>query len=132
MKRNIRRRKNFEIKFVEELVKTRPNFVQALFVLGDAYTRKGFYKEGLEIDKRLVKLRPDDPIVYYNLACSLSLLGDVKGALKALKKAVLLGYDDLGYILEDKDLENLRKTEAFKNFLDKLKNLKKCPGRKKL
>jgi Flp pilus assembly protein TadD len=119
-----RKKKDFEIKFFEGLVKKQPNFFEALSLLGDAYTRKGFYKEGLEVDKRLVKLKPEDPIVHYNLACSLSLIGDIEGAFKELKKAVLLGYDDFSYILEDPDLENVRKHPQFKEFVSKLKRIK--------
>ncbi len=118
-----RRRKDFEIKFYERLVKRNPNFIQALSCLGDAYTRRGFYQEGLEVDKRLVKLKPDDPIVHYNLACSLSLVGDVEGALKELKRAVLLGYDEVSYILEDPDLDNVRKHPHFPEFLRKARRL---------
>jgi len=118
------RRKDFEITFYEKLLQHRPNFVQALSCLGDAYTRKGFYKEGLEIDRKLAKLKPEDPVVHYNLACSLSLLGRLDEALEELKKAVLLGYDDFTYILKDPDLEPLRSYLPFKNFFQKLKRIK--------
>ncbi|MCM8787861.1 MAG: hypothetical protein NC935_07435 [Candidatus Omnitrophica bacterium] len=120
-----KKRKDLEIRFYENLVKERPDFIQALISLGDAYTRRGFYKEGLEIDKKLVKLKPDDPIVHYNLACSLSLVGEIEEAIKELKKAILLGYDEFDYILQDKDLENLRNSPLFKDFFSKLKKLKK-------
>lgn len=118
-----RRRKDFEIIFFENLIKERPNFVQALACLGDAYTRKGFIREGLEIDRRLASLKPEDPIVHYNFACSFSLLGDCQQALAELKKAVLLGYDDFSYILKDPDLENLRRYPKFKEFFQKLKKI---------
>jgi hypothetical protein len=51
-------------------------------------------------------------------------VGKAKEALKILRKAVLLGYDDFSYILEDPDLENLRKLPEFKTFFAKLKRLK--------
>lgn len=119
----MKKRKNFEITFYERLIKENPNFIQALSCLGDAYTDKGFYEEGLEIDKRLVKLKPEDPYVHYNFACSLSLTGDVANALKELKKAVLLGYKDFSYIVEDPDLESVRKHPLFKDFFNKLKRI---------
>ena len=118
------RRKDFEITFCEKLIKQKPNFTQALSCLGDAYTRKGFYQEGLEIDKRLVKLKPEDPVAHYNLACSLSLTGTIEQAMKELKQAVLLGYEDLAYIIEDPDLKNLRKHPHFKGFLQKLEKIR--------
>ena len=117
-------RKNFEIRFYEKLLEKKPNFLQALSCLGNAYTRKGFYKEGLAIDRKLVKLKPEDPIVHYNLACSLSLMGEDEQALRELKRAVLLGYDDFTYILEDADLESLRKIPKFNTFFEKLKRIR--------
>ena len=115
--------KNFEIRFYEDLLKVRPNFTQALRCLGDAYTRAGFFKEGLEVDRRLVRLIPGDPVIHYNLACSLSLVGDVAEALEELKTAVSLGYSDFHYMLEDRDLENVRKDKRFDGFFSEAKKL---------
>jgi len=119
-----RKRKDFEIRFYEGLLSKNPNFFHALATLGDAYTRKGFYQEGLEVDRRLVNLKPEDPVARYNFACSLSLMGETEEAFKELKKAILFGYDDFSYILEDPDLENLRKHQKFSAFLNKIKKLK--------
>jgi tetratricopeptide (TPR) repeat protein len=120
-----KKKKDFEIKFYEGLLQKRPDFIDALITLGDAYTRKGFYQEGLEVDRKLAKLKPEDPIVHYNFACSLSLTEELEQAFKELKKAVLLGYDDFDYILKDSDLENLRKHPQFNDFFQKLKRIKK-------
>ncbi|MFA6281078.1 MAG: hypothetical protein WCY05_01085 [Candidatus Omnitrophota bacterium] len=122
---NKRPKKDFEIKFYEGLLSKAPNFFHALASLGDAYTRKGFYQEGLEVDRKLVNMKPEDPIVHYNFACSLSLSGDIDEAFKELKRAVLLGYDDFSYIVKDPDLENLRKHARFADFFSKIKNLNK-------
>ena len=62
-----------EILFLEGLVRRDENYVEALQILGDDYTRRGRYGEGLKIDERLCKLRPDESLVHYNLACSYSL-----------------------------------------------------------
>lgn len=115
-----KKRKTFEIKFFEKLIKTKPSFVEALTCLGDAYTKGGFYQEGLEVDLRLSKLLPDDPVVHYNLACSYSLLGKIDEALSILKRAILLGYDDFAYLTKDKDLENVRKDARFGKLMRKI------------
>lgn len=124
MKRKIKK-KDFEITFYENLAKERPNFVNVLVSLGDAYTRKGFYHEGLAVDRKLARLKPDDPIIHYNLACSLSLMEKPNEALKGLKRAILFGYNDFSYIREDPDLKNLRKLPEFEVFFAKLKRLKR-------
>jgi tetratricopeptide (TPR) repeat protein len=119
-----RKKKDLEIRFYENILRTNPNFIQVLMRLGDAYTRKGFYEEGLKVDRQLAKLRPDDPIVHYNLACSLSIVGEVSLAFKELRKAVALGYNDFSYFLKDSDLENVRKHPQFNSFLAEIKRLK--------
>lgn len=112
-----RRILDFEISFFESLVKKKGDFVDALIPLAEAYTRKGLYEKGLEIDRKLVRLLADDPIVHYNLACSLSLLGKTTEALKMLKRAVELGYDDPEHMRNDPDLKSLYEKPGFQKLL---------------
>lgn len=116
---------NFEIKFYEGILKEQPDFIEALMALGDLYTKKGMIKEGLEIDLRLLSLKPNDPIVLYNLACSYSLGGNIEEALKTIQAAIDNGYDDLEYLLGDEDLENLRSDPRFKEYIEVLNKKKK-------
>ena len=113
---------NFEISFYENLLKEHSDFVDALIALGDAYTKRGRYKEGLEIDQRLVKLKPDDAVVHYNLACSYSLLKESRLCLGALEKAVHLGYCEFDFMEEDRDLEFIRKDPRYKELLSRCIN----------
>ncbi|MFC1594268.1 hypothetical protein ACFL38_02970 [Candidatus Omnitrophota bacterium] len=113
---------DFEIKFYEELLQKQPNFVQALIVLADAYTKKGYYEKGLTIDKRLAELKPDDPIVFYNLACSYSLMNQIDLSLEALSKAAEHGYDDAAYMQQDADLYNVRADVRFECLLVQLRS----------
>ena len=108
---------DFEISFYEGLLKKKPDFVNALIALGDAYTKRGRYKQGLKIDKRLVRLKPRDPIVHYNLACSYSLLKMADFCLEALKKAIGLGYYDFDFINKDPDLEFIREDPRYRKLL---------------
>ena len=111
----------FEIDFYERLVARHPTFAEPLMQLGEAYTRAGRYTDGLKVDQRMSKLRPQDPIVWYNLACSFALLEDLTHAMNALKKAILLGYDDWEFLQRDPDLANLRRAPAFQHFLAKIR-----------
>lgn len=112
---------DFEISFYEGVLNKRPDFFQALTALGNAYTARGDYAKGLKIDLALSRLRRDDPLVHYNLACSYSLLGEIDAAFKTLKNAILLGYDDFNYLRRDPDLENLRKDKRFETLFKTLK-----------
>lgn len=52
-------------------------------------------------------------LIYYNLACALSLQGKTSRALGSLRKAVENGYADFAWVLEDGDLAALREHPAF-------------------
>lgn len=104
---------DFEISFYEGIVKRSPHYIEALIPLAEAYTKQGLYDKGLEIDQRLSKLCHNDPIIFYNLACSLNLVGQEREALKNLKKAIALGYDDFGHMKKDQDLKSLWRNPAF-------------------
>lgn len=109
---------DFEIEFFSGILERNPNYVDVLRVLGNNYTSKGDYRSGLEIDRRLARLRPHDRVAHYNLACSYSLLGMVESALIALQKAIEFGYDEFDYMQEDRDLQNIRKDPRFRELLE--------------
>ncbi len=108
---------DFEISFLEGVLKHRPNYIDALAPLAEAYTRRGLFEKGLEIDKRLAFLCQDDPVVHYNLACSYVLSGYTAKALTALRRAVRLGFTDLGHLQKDPDLKPLREYPPFQKWL---------------
>jgi len=108
----------FEIVFYEKLLQAYPDFVDVLIPLGHAYTRRGLYDKGLEVDLKLTRLRGDDPLTWYNLACSYALLKRVEESLGALRRAVELGYTDVPHLQKDPDLVNLRQSPHYRQFLE--------------
>ena len=110
----------FEIHFYEKLLTAYPDFIDALIPLGDAYTRRGLYEKGLAVDVRLTQLREQDPLMWYNLACSYSLLSRIDDALNALRRAFELSYSDLAFLQKDPDLANLRQSPKFREWLASL------------
>jgi len=111
---------DLEIDLCENVLKRVPDDVQALSLLGQSYTRRGLYKKGLDVDKKLCRLRPNDSVAHYNLACSHSLLGLVDEALEVLQKAVDLGYADYVHMRSDKDLNNIREHPRYKEIAGRL------------
>jgi len=107
----------FELDFYEGILHRNPDFVDVLRVHGNNLTLKLRYEEGLKIDRRLVQLRPQDPLAHYNLACSYSLLKKTDLALRALRKAFELGYRDFRYVRADRDLVAVRKDPRFRQLL---------------
>lgn len=113
---------DFTVWFLEGVLENNPDYVDCLMYLGNAYTAFGRHQEGLRIDQRLASLRPKDPIIHYNLACSYSLVGEIDSAFEALEKATVLGYRDIRHIEKDKDLDNLRKDKRYQDLVGRLRD----------
>lgn len=112
-----------EIGFIEGVVKRDPEYIEALQILGDDYTKRGKYKRGLRVDERLAQLRPSDPLVQYNLACSCSLTGLFSKAHEALMKAFDLGYHDFSWISRDPDLAKFRKNKLYQSVRARIRQI---------
>ena len=111
----------FEIEFFEAVHRRCPSYVDVVGLLGGLYTKTGRIADGLRMDRKLVRLEPDNATAHYNLACSLALSKKRPDALRSLKKAVALGYDDLDWMQQDPDLEILKNEPAFHQLLGQLK-----------
>ncbi len=109
-----------ELAFFEALMVRMPQDAEILKAVADIYTRVGRYEDGLVVDQRLSSLCGDDPMVWYNLACSQALLRMSLPAMESLKRAVELGYDDAEWMKKDEDLRSLREERGFKTLLNKL------------
>lgn len=114
---------DIEIAFMEGVVRRDPRYVEALQILGDDYTRRGRFDDGLKVDERLAHLRPDDSLVLYNLACSYSLTDQVDQAVVALERALKKGYRDFKWLAEDPDLQNVRRHPLFQKIRAKLRTM---------
>jgi hypothetical protein len=115
---------DIEIGFLEGLIRRAPSYVDALQVLGDDYTKRGKFLEGLKVDEALALLCPKDPTVLYNLACSYALTSQSERAVSALVLAIERGYRDFKWLLKDPDLHGVRRIPLFKKVEDKILALK--------
>jgi tetratricopeptide (TPR) repeat protein len=119
--RQEQRNLDVEIGFIEGVVRRDPDYVEALQILGDNYTRRGRFVDGLKVDEQLVRLRPDDALSQYNLACSYSLTEQFESAVAALNTALDLGYRDFKWMAKDPDLAPLRKHPLYRKIRARLK-----------
>jgi DNA-binding SARP family transcriptional activator len=108
---------DFEIDFCEQILQRQPGYIQVLRLLGELLARKGLHDRTVEVDRRLVNLRPTDEIAHYNLACSLAKNGSTLEAVQALQSALNLGYNDWEHLEVDPDLDSLRVVAAFQELL---------------
>jgi tetratricopeptide (TPR) repeat protein len=111
----------FQINLYEAALRSNPNNIEALKSLGYIYSQEGNHKKALEIDKRLVRLLPEEAVIHYNLACSYAQLNHLEETFSELEMAILLGYSDWKHMEQDKDLANMKKDPRYKQLLDSLK-----------
>ena len=97
------------------------NFKEATINLSTAYMKKSDFNTALKTLQKGLMQDPKNPHIHYNYACYYSLIGQPKASLKKLKEAIELGFDQLKQIQTDPDLENLRKSDEFKNWAKTLK-----------
>lgn len=122
--RHDQRNLDVEISFIEGVVRRDPGYVDALQILGDDYTRRGRFADGLTVDEQLAKLRPHDATVLYNLACSYSLTDRLDEALDALHRALAVGYKEFDWMAKDPDLEAVRQHPLYEKIRAKIKAAK--------
>jgi tetratricopeptide (TPR) repeat protein len=119
-----RRDLDIKIQFMEGLVRRDPDYVDALQLLGDHYTQNGRHLDGLKVDEHLARLEPRSPVVFYNLACSCSLIGQFDRAASALETALQLGYRDFRWLAKDPDLQPLRQQPIFRDIEAQIRRMK--------
>jgi tetratricopeptide (TPR) repeat protein len=124
MTRTETRELDVRIAFMEGIVRRDPEYVEALQLLGDHYTQRGKFQDGLKVDEQLSQLEPRNPLVFYNLACSYSLTGEINLAVSALDKALAFGYRDFKWLAKDPDLKTLRKHPLFRGIEDKIRKMR--------
>lgn len=130
LNRQQKRDLDIEIGFLEGVIRRDPGYLEALQILGDDYTRRGKFLEGLKIDESLALLRPDDSLVHYNLACSYSLTDQFDRTLKSLETALACGYRDFKWLAEDPDLEAFREQTSYSKIKLLIRGLKAKATRK--
>ena len=112
---------DYEMRFFESVLKRDAAYTEVVELLGSLYTKHGRIADGLRMDRRLVRLLPQNATAHYNLACSLALLKRKAAALRSLRQAVELGYTDFDWMRQDPDLDGLKHDPAFNHLLEQLK-----------
>jgi tetratricopeptide (TPR) repeat protein len=110
---------DFEIEFFDRILIQNADYVDVLRVQANNLSARGHYTRGLAADRRIVQLRPNDANAHYNLACSYSLLQMSSPAIDALHSSLKLGYNDFEHLMNDPDLDNVRKDSRFIRILGK-------------
>jgi tetratricopeptide (TPR) repeat protein len=99
------------------------NFEEAYVNLSTAYLSGKKFNESRKTLSTLEEINPSNPSLHYNLACYHALTGQDGPALKALQRAVDLGFKNFKSVETDPDLENLRRNPKFKQWWKPLKDI---------
>jgi len=107
----------FDREFFAHILRHGDSNLDVMRRLAELLARSGDYSGALELDRCLAARCPLEPIVHYNLACSLSMNGQQSAAIDALARALELGYSDLAHLDTDPDLDALRELPSFQAML---------------
>lgn len=112
--------RDFELEFFGRLLERDPFHRDALRIHAGNLAARGLYGRALQLDRRLVRLLPDRPIPWYNLACSYAMLGMLDAAFSSLQRAMELGYRPIQQLFRDPDLKSLRADPRFARILHRI------------
>ena len=107
------------IKLYERTLSLNPEFIPALSDLAYIYAGKKDYDRSISFFSQIIKLEPWRYKIYYNIACLYSQKNEIAHSIGWLKKAIDKGYDNWGLIKTDKDLENVRSSVLFTEFINR-------------
>lgn len=97
-----------------------PDFATSYNNIGLTYSKLHQFPKAKEYFEKFQKIN-NSSRVFRNWAVYYGLQGKKKEALKNLKKAVALGYNNLHWIETDDSLESIRKEKGYKEVIEQLK-----------
>ena len=101
-----------------------PSSAEAFNGVGVTYYLRQKFTDALFWYKKALEANPDFGDSFYNMACIYSLENKSELSLRYLKIAMLNGYagnNSISQIMQDPDLDNVKKLAAFKDLLNEVK-----------
>lgn len=95
-------------------------FYNRAFDRGDSCYRALDYEGAAESYLEGLRAQPWDAIHIYNLSCCFGLLGKADLAAIYLRRAWSAGFEDIGFVREDRDFDPVRMSEPFSSLVDSL------------
>ena len=107
-------------KLCKKIVEANDKIGPAWFFLGYTLHMDGKLDEALKAHKKAAEFDQFAPVATYNVACVYSLQKKTDQAIKALEKAIKLGFNNVDQIEDDSDMDNIRKDKRFVKIMAKL------------
>jgi tetratricopeptide (TPR) repeat protein len=106
----------------KKALKDSPGNFRTHYEIAMAYLLSKKYALSVTHYKKCLKQQPNNYLAHYNLACAYSLMNNVDNALKHLTLSVENGYRDISHMDKDKDLDNIRSDQRYKDLKNKLES----------
>ncbi|HEX3001444.1 MAG TPA: tetratricopeptide repeat protein, partial [Methanoregula sp.] len=90
---------------------------KALYKEAVLFSSKGEYAKAPEALSKLREIQPDNPDVYYNIACIYAKQNRPEESVNWLKTSLEKGFKDWKLIAGDHDLDNIRQTEGYRRLM---------------
>jgi len=104
---------------LEKVYIEQPEDSGVLLKLAMHYVAIGDNEKALEALYKLIKLKPDNPDLYYNVACIYARQGKLEEAIKWLKMSLNKGFRNWDLLRNDMDLENIRNSSFYQKLMIK-------------
>lgn len=101
----------------QKVLYLKPKVVEAMYHLAKLYIKRKEYEKALFQYQKVLDYLPENPAVYYNIACIYAKQNKPEESVAWLKKAVGKGFDDWEHIKADGDLDNIRNSLQYKEFV---------------
>jgi len=105
------------LELLEKALSIKPKRIPALHEKALCLIDLKRYNEAIKTLDEILEIDSNDFTAYYNKACAYSLLNDKLNAINNLKKAIELNPDFKFLAMDDKDFDNIRSEEEFKNLI---------------
>jgi serine/threonine protein kinase/Flp pilus assembly protein TadD len=108
------------IGLIEKHLELNPDDARALYLGAGALIGVGETEKGLGWAARAVEIDPNDTGILYNVACTYSLAGRIEEAIDYLEKAVVEGFAQKEWIVNDGDLAPLRSHSRYLKLINSM------------
>src|SRR5699024_4015944 len=113
----IKRNKKIEINYYLKTIKFNKEYYYIYINISTIYIKEEKYKKAIEILSEGIYENPYEEDLYYNRACSYSILNMEELAIKDIRKILILNPNSISWIKKDIDFNNLYNNEEFKRIL---------------
>jgi len=103
--------------YYRKAIALQPVFPEALYELAKLYISRQEYEKALDLYDKTLTYLPDNPAVDYNIACIYAKQNKPEESVAWLTKAVAKGLNDWEHIKADRDLDNIRNSLQYKEFV---------------